>query len=242
MHLAKEFGTKKAWPKIAAKMGNKTRTQCRNRFNTICKSHNRQGDDFDLSKVKKPTLQRRRQDELYSKLNQSLELFIKDQEEARELPSASGGDVDGNAGAAGYFKGEFHETPDGKLIRKRDMFAFLFDLRSKLPSESATRAYDDDEDEKRPVGSGRGKRKTRTSSAAEREELGMLWSPGSKFVGTDSRGKPVTSYKRKKPGRPANDPESKIRRLDRALNQFFRPSWPIKKYRPGKYLARRESA
>jgi hypothetical protein len=208
LELVKKYGTKH-WTKVSDDLGGtKTRTQCRNRFQSIYKRYLKNPGDFNLAKIKNSTLQQRRQDELYTKLDGLLDKFLRQQKSARNEEEARG-----------FTRNDFHITPDGVSIPKQDLYQFMFDLKQKLPSESSQLSYLDEE--------GRPPKRKRVT-AAVRGTLGLKSNPRSTFVVTGPNGKVKTSFKNKV-GRPAQNPEldmhTKCSRLDRALTQFFRPSW-----------------
>ena len=132
LECVKKYGTKN-WTKIAEEVGgSKTRTQCRNRFNSIYRKYLKNPDDFNLAKVKNSNLQSRRQDELHAKLDEQLERFLRAQQAERMKESAEG-----------VVRSACHVTPGGERVPLEELSEFMFALKEKLPSESTQVSQDD---------------------------------------------------------------------------------------------------
>ena len=223
LECVKKHGTKN-WTKIAQEVsGSKTRTQCRNRFNSIYRKYLKNPDDFNLAKVKNSDLQSRRQDELHAKLDEQLERFLSAQQAERMKEDAQG-----------VSRSSYHVTPSGARVAREDLYEFLFLLKEKLPSESTQSAYIDE-------CGGHGRAATKRRRKFTDAEIGSLsvrattgsgsWRLPFLTVRKNARtGKMETvAAVRKGPGRPAvnrnTELSKKSRRLDRILMHYFRPAW-----------------
>ena len=221
LECVKLHGTKN-WTKIAEEVGgSKTRTQCRNRFNSIYRKYLKNPDDFNLAKVKNSSLQSRRQDELHAKLDEQLDRFLRAQQAERMREDAQG-----------VARSSYHVTPSGARIAREDLYEFLFELKEKLPSESTQTAYLDERGGRMP------KRRRRVTDA-EISSLSVRATTGScswrhpllalRKNARTGKMETVLTAPRKGPGRPAvnrnTELSKKSRRLDRILMHYFRPAW-----------------
>ena len=219
LECVKKHGTKN-WTKIAEEVGgSKTRTQCRNRFNSIYRKYLKNPDDFNLSKVKNSSLQNRRQEELHAKLDEQLERFLRAQQAERMREDAQG-----------VVRSSYHVTPSGARIAREDLYEFLFELKEKLPSESTQSNYLDQ--------SGQVPKRRKKFTDAQIGSLSVRATTGScswrhplLTVRKNARtGKMETVVAANRGvGRPAVNRDTELskksRRLDRILMHYFRPAW-----------------
>ena len=212
----RQLGTR-AWVTIAQKIGNKTRTQCRNRFHAIYKHYLKDPSTFNLHNLKlQKSLQKKRQDKLFESMNRKLEKFLQNQSKAREEESKSGFRKTDRRG--------FHTTPDGIQIPMQDLHKFMVELKSELPTEPCEITLTGANPRPKPCDI---VIDTKTMDKVK-NEIGLL----STIKDRKGRAKKtvVNGKVVKSKGRPGLDRVSRNQRstLERSLTKFFRPSKNVK--------------